>query len=242
MRSSVGLRATVLHDLGQHLEQHGAHRAVASQIAGIPSSPTFEAGLALLDVEHLVDAEPPLRGVALREAEQREDHGRRERARRTGRRSRTRRCRRTGRAASRTGVGRGRRGPAIARGVNARLTSWRKRVWSGGSIQIIIGVGTGSGPMSSIVVACAELNVSVSSITGQDVVVAAERVEVELLVSVERRLVAQAFPHRLRVDVDVVVVRVVVEVGSSGRGHAVLPSRAPSASSSMGSRMRTIPR
>ena len=45
----------------------------------------------------------------------------------------------------------------MARGVNARLTSLRKRVWSGGSIQIIMGAVTGFEPMSSMVVACAEL-------------------------------------------------------------------------------------
>ena len=55
----------------------------------------------------------------------------------------------------------------MARGVNARLTSWRNRVWFGGSIQIIIGVCCGSGPMSSSVVACVELKVSVSSIAGR---------------------------------------------------------------------------
>ena len=43
-----------------------------------------------------------------------------------------------------------------------------------------------------------------------DVVVAAERVEVVLLVVVERRLLAQPAEHRVRVGVDVDVVRVVV--------------------------------
>ena len=48
-----------------------------------------------------------------------------------------------------------------------------------------------------------------------DVVVAAERVEVVLLVVVERRLVAEPAEHRVRVGVDLDVVRVVVH----GIGH-----------------------
>ena len=45
-----------------------------------------------------------------------------------------------------------------------------------------------------------------------DVVVAAQRVEVELLVAVERRLVAHPLPERVRILVDLVVERVVVDV------------------------------
>ena len=49
-----------------------------------------------------------------------------------------------------------------------------------------------------------------------DVVEAAQRVEVVALVVVERRFVAQPPPHRVRVGVDVEVVRVVVEARRSG--------------------------
>ncbi len=53
-----------------------------------------------------------------------------------------------------------------------------------------------------------------------DVVVAAQRVEVVLLVEVEGRLVAQPLPHWVGVGVDVEVVGVVVRRGR-GRGHLV---------------------
>ena len=47
----------------------------------------------------------------------------------------------------------------------------------------------------------------------EHVVVAAQRVEPVLLVPVQRRFVAQPLPDRVRVGVDRVVVRVVVELG-----------------------------
>ena len=52
-----------------------------------------------------------------------------------------------------------------------------------------------------------------------DVVPAAQREELVLLVPVQRRLVAQALPHRVRVGIDVEVVRVVVHPGLVGDGH-----------------------
>ena len=54
----------------------------------------------------------------------------------------------------------------------------------------------------------------------EHVVVAAQRVEVVLLVVVDGRLVAEPTPHRIRVGVDRVVARVVVEVGD-GHGPSV---------------------
>ena len=56
------------------------------------------------------------------------------------------------------------------------------------------------------------------------VVVAAHRVELVLLVVIERGLVAEPLPHRVRVGVDVEVVRVVVRRGR-GCGHLVSLSR-----------------
>ena len=53
-----------------------------------------------------------------------------------------------------------------------------------------------------------------------DVLVAAERVELVLLVEVERRLVAQPLPDRIRIGVDFEVVRVVVR-RRRGHGHHV---------------------
>ena len=53
-----------------------------------------------------------------------------------------------------------------------------------------------------------------------DVVEAAQRVEVVLLVVVERRLVAQPLPDRVRIGVDLEVVRVVVEVAPAPQRHA----------------------
>ena len=48
----------------------------------------------------------------------------------------------------------------MRRGVNARFTSDRSRVWSGGSRKIIIADGTGSSVMISSTVPCAELYVA----------------------------------------------------------------------------------
>src|SRR5688572_20957401 len=48
---------------------------------------------------------------------------------------------------------------------------------------------------------------------GLDVGVAAERPEIELVVAVERRLVTQPAPHRMRVDVDLGIERIPVDVG-----------------------------
>ena len=56
-----------------------------------------------------------------------------------------------------------------------------------------------------------------------DVLVAAERVEVVRLVVVERRLLAEPAERRVRIGVDVDVVRVVVHVAPAGGGHAPLP-------------------
>ena len=55
-----------------------------------------------------------------------------------------------------------------------------------------------------------------------DVVVAADRVEVVSLVVVERRLVPQPLEHRIRISVDVEVVRVVIDVR-----HGASPSAGP---------------
>src|SRR3989442_1080141 len=53
-----------------------------------------------------------------------------------------------------------------------------------------------------------------------DVVEAAHGVEVVLLVVIERRLVPQPLPHRIRIGVDRGVVGVVIEVAVAGYGHA----------------------
>ena len=63
-----------------------------------------------------------------------------------------------------------------------------------------------------------------------DVVPAAQREELVLLVPVQRRLVAQPLPHRVRVGVDVEVVGVVVDLRVAGDGHvADLPRSRPPA-------------
>ena len=104
----------------------------------------------------------------------------------------------------------------MRRGVNARLTSLRSFVCSGGSIMIIIGmlVGLVGDHLEQDAVARHE-RVGVEQAV-EHVVVAAERVEAVLLVPVQGRLVAEAPPDRIRVGVDRVVVRVVVELGG---GH-----------------------
>ena len=56
-----------------------------------------------------------------------------------------------------------------------------------------------------------------------DVLVAAHGVEVVRLVVVERRLLAEAAEHRVRIGVDRDVVGVVVDVGLVDRGHAAAP-------------------
>ena len=56
-----------------------------------------------------------------------------------------------------------------------------------------------------------------------DVLVAAHREEVVLLVVVERCLFAQPAEHRVRIGVDLDVVRVVVDVARAGRGHGRFP-------------------
>ena len=58
----------------------------------------------------------------------------------------------------------------------------------------------------------------------EDVVVAAQRVEVVLLVVVDGRFVTEPTPHRIRVGVDRVVPRVVVDVGD-GHGPSVRRAR-----------------
>ena len=58
---------------------------------------------------------------------------------------------------------------------------------------------------------------------GVDVVPAAQREELVLLVAVQRRLVAQPLPDRVRVGVDLEVVRVVVDLGLAGDGHVPDP-------------------
>ena len=59
----------------------------------------------------------------------------------------------------------------------------------------------------------------------EDVVVPAQRVEVVLLVEVDGRLVAEPLPDRIRIGVDRVVPRVVVDV-SGGRGPRLRESSA----------------
>ena len=66
-----------------------------------------------------------------------------------------------------------------------------------------------------------EMNVSRSLQAPLDVVVAADRVEVVLLVVVERRLVPQPAEHRVRVGVDLDVVRVVLQLLVQHRAHGV---------------------
>src|ERR1700753_2227396 len=54
---------------------------------------------------------------------------------------------------------------------------------------------------------------------GSDVLVATQRVEVVLLVVIERRFVAQPLPDEIRVVVDLEVARVVVALGGVCCGH-----------------------
>jgi hypothetical protein len=58
-----------------------------------------------------------------------------------------------------------------------------------------------------------------------DVLVAAQRVEVVLIVVVQRSFVTQPFPGGVRIVIDVEVERVVVHLGGagSGHGHVLLP-------------------
>ena len=75
----------------------------------------------------------------------------------------------------------------MRRGVNARLTSRRSAVCSGGSVVSIIGSGL---PASSVMPKREQIGVGVVQ-RGDDVVVARKRPEPEVVVVVAGRLVAQ---------------------------------------------------
>ena len=104
----------------------------------------------------------------------------------------------------------------MRRGVNARATSLRSFVCSGGSIMIIIGMPYGSSDMISSMIPWLDTNDSWSSRPRSTSSYRLKRPEVELLVVVHGRLVTQALPDRVRIGVDLVVVGVVVDVGD---GH-----------------------
>ena len=59
---------------------------------------------------------------------------------------------------------------------------------------------------------------------GRDVVIPAQRVEAVFGVVVERRLVAQPFPDRVRVCVDLEIVRIVVEIAGLHDAHSLITS------------------
>ena len=116
---------------------------------------------------------------------------------------------------------------AILRGVKTRDRRPRWRSWSGGSSKMIE-------PGRDLHAALDELeDRALGRAVGPpvdqgplDVVEAAQRVEVVALVVVERRSSRSRLQHRVRVGVDLEVVRVVVQVGT-GRGHvgALRPER-----------------
>src|SRR6516164_10094140 len=62
------------------------------------------------------------------------------------------------------------------------------------------------------------INVEIHQVAG-DVLVAAQRVEVVLVVVIQRGLVAKPLPGRIRIVVDVEIERVVVNLGRACSGH-----------------------
>ena len=133
------------------------------------------------------------------------------------------------------GCGRRTRAPSARsrscwRGVKTRESRPRWRSWRGGSSKMIEPGGIYTPLLiSSRTVPRAELYVFQSTEAALDVVEAAQRVEVVALVVVERLLVAEPLPDRVRVRVDLEVVRVVVDVGSGALGfgsHPVTTNRA----------------
>ncbi len=129
------------------------------------------------------------------------------------------------------GCGRRTRGPSArwrssCVGVNTRESRPRCRSWPGGSSKMIEPGGISMSLLiSSRSVPLAELYVCQSTSAALDVVEPAQGVEVVALVVVERPLVPEPPPDRVRVGVDLEVVRVVVDVGLGG-GHGRLPPRA----------------
>ncbi len=98
------------------------------------------------------------------------------------------------------------------RGVKARDTSARNRVWSGGSMKIIWATGMRLADINSRTVPCAELKVFGSRCAASTSSKRAERPEVVSLVAVDGCFVAHAPPDLVGVGVDVDVEGVVVEV------------------------------
>ena len=109
---------------------------------------------------------------------------------------------------------------AMRRGVKTRVRSPRWRSWSGGSSKMNtpggISISALMISMTDPLAGAIRLPVDQAAL---HVVVATERVELVLLVVVERRFVAQPLPDRVRVGVDLEVVGVVVgRVGPDGHG------------------------
>ena len=101
-------------------------------------------------------------------------------------------------------------------------------------MKIMISISAGSAVIISSTVPCEEQKVLRVAAEGVDVGEAADGVEVELLVVIERRLVAQALPDGVRVGLVLLVQRVPGEWLGVDGGH-----RAQFSSSAMVSASRT---
>ncbi len=219
MRSSSGSRRRRRHELGQHVEHLGAELRVAGCDAALADR-VGERGvhrlLAFVDVEGRVDGVAELRRVALGKAEEREDHGGREQP---GERADVVEAFAADERVEELGADR----------ADARLEVRDRPRCEGAAHQLAqLGVrgrihhdqhrdahvGVGHGLDDDAMGGDERLVVGES---GEHVVVARERVEVVALVVPHGCLVAHSPPHRVRVGVDGVVVRVVVDVRRSHR-------------------------